>query len=198
MKGDFSLLIKLTVFLEHVIVKEIPAPWLYITWKSFSLLYRPSAVNPLCFDAANDGCGALSYAPHSDQHAPVNPPIEHDVGYLLGPVTKNEVYLPTEPTIGGGCLLSFRLHVTAWIFVGVKGESGTCVLNLLLIILLRHCSPSLRHISYPASRLSVTARGTTFVSAMMDSHTTPSIAVWVSWHMDAHKYDQAHMDARQG
>ena len=33
---------------------------------------------------------------------------------------------------------------------------------------------------------------------MMDSQTIPSIAVWVSWHVDAQEHDQAHMDARQG
>ena len=45
---------------------------------------------------------------------------------------------------------------------------------------------------------SVTAQGTAFVSAMMDSHTTPLIAPSVLWHTDAHKYDRGHMDARQG
>jgi len=39
----------------------------------------------------------------------VNRPIERSVGYLVGPVTKKVVFLPTEPTIGGGCLLSFQL-----------------------------------------------------------------------------------------
>jgi hypothetical protein len=41
-----------------------------------------------------------------------------------------------------------RLHVTAWVFVGVEREWGTPVLHLSLIILLRHCSPSLRHVFY--------------------------------------------------
>ena len=58
--------------------------------------------------------------------------------------------------------------------------------------------PSLRHVSYPAPQSSGTAEGTTFLSAMMDSHTTRSVAPSVSWHADAHKYDRAHMDARQG
>jgi len=58
--------------------------------------------------------------------------------------------------------------------------------------------PSLRHVSYPAPKSSVTAEGTTFVSTMMDSHTTPSIAPSILWHTDAHKYDRRHMDARQG
>ena len=39
----------------------------------------------------------------------LNPQIERNVGYPVGPVTKKVVFLPTEPTIGGGCLLSFRL-----------------------------------------------------------------------------------------
>ena len=51
--------------------------------------------------------------------------------------------------------------------------------------------PSLRHVSYAAE-------GTTFVSALMDSHTTRSIALSVLWHTDAHKYDQGHMVACQG
>ena len=58
--------------------------------------------------------------------------------------------------------------------------------------------PSLRHISYPVPQSSVTAEGTTFISAMMDSHTTRSVAPSVSWHTDAHKYDRGNMDARQG
>ena len=43
----------------------------------------------------------------------------------------------------------------------------------------------------------MTAEGT-IVSAMMDSHTTRSIALSVLWHTDAHKYDRGHMDAHQG
>ena len=58
--------------------------------------------------------------------------------------------------------------------------------------------PSLRNVSYPAPQSSVTDEGTKFVSAMMDSHTTRSITASVSWHTDAHKYDQGHMDSRQG
>jgi len=52
-----------------------------------------------------------------------------------------------------------RLRVTAWVFVGVKGESGIPVLHLSLIALLRHCSPSLRYVSYAAPQSSVTAVG---------------------------------------
>ena len=51
--------------------------------------------------------------------------------------------------------------------------------------------PSLRHVSYAAE-------GTTFVSTLMHSHTTRSIALSVLWHTDAHKYDQGHMVERQG
>jgi len=65
-----------------------------------------------------------------------------------------------------------RLRATVFDFVCFKGESGTPVLHLLLIAPLKHSSPSLRHVSYLAPRLSVTAWGTTFVSAMMDSRTT--------------------------
>jgi len=49
------------------------------------------------------------------------------------------------------------LRVIAWDFVGVKRESETPVLHLSLIALLRHCSPSLRHVSYTAPQSSVTA-----------------------------------------
>jgi len=56
---------------------------------------------------------------------------------------------------------------------------------------------SLRHISYPAPQSTVTAEGTTFVSAKMDSHTTRSVTPSVSWHTDAHKYDRGQMDAHQ-
>jgi len=38
----------------------------------------------------------------------VNLPIEQDVGYPLGCVTKKVTFLPMEPTIQGGFLLSFR------------------------------------------------------------------------------------------
>jgi len=41
----------------------------------------------------------------------LNPPIEHNVGYPVRRVTKKVVFLPAEPTIGGGCLLSFRLSL---------------------------------------------------------------------------------------
>ena len=67
--------------------------------------------------------------------------------------------------------------------------------HLSLIAPLRHCLPSLRHVPYTSPQVSVTTG--VRLSAMMDSHTTPSIAVWILWHVDAHKYDQAHMDARQ-
>jgi len=37
-----------------------------------------------------------------------------------------------------------RLQAATWVFVGVERESRTPVSHLLLITLLRHCSPSLR------------------------------------------------------
>ena len=49
---------------------EILLHGLYNTWKTFSLLCKPSTVNPLCCDAAYDSCGASSCAPHADQHPP--------------------------------------------------------------------------------------------------------------------------------
>jgi hypothetical protein len=69
-----------------------------------------------------------------------------------------------------------RLRVTAWVFVDVKRELRTPVLNLLLIALRWHCSPSLMCVSYPAPQSSVAAMGTMFVSSLKDSHTILSIA----------------------
>ena len=39
----------------------------------------------------------------------VNPPIKRNVDYPFGFLAKKVVFLPTEPTIRRGCLLSFRL-----------------------------------------------------------------------------------------
>jgi hypothetical protein len=39
----------------------------------------------------------------------LNPPVKGGVVYPIGPVTKNVVFLPKEPTIRGGFLLSLRL-----------------------------------------------------------------------------------------
>ena len=77
-------------------------------WKTFSLLYNPSTVNPLCCDAAYDSCGQ-SCAPHADQHPPGK--LANWTGCWLSfrPCYKNLVFLPLEPTIQGGFLLSFRL-----------------------------------------------------------------------------------------
>jgi len=44
----------------------------------------------------------------------------------------------------------------------------------------------LRHVSYPAPQLSVTAVGTMFVSSMKDPHTAPLITSSVLWCMGAH------------
>ena len=75
------------------------------------------------------------------------------------------------------------LHVTAWVFVDVEWELGTPVADHST----RHCSPSLRHVSYPAPQSPLTAVGTAFVFSMKDSHTTPSIALSVLWCTDAHR-----------
>jgi hypothetical protein len=77
--------------------------------------------------------------------------------------------------IGGSCFVwqkcnCGRLRATAWVFVDVKQKLETLVLNVLLIAVLRHYSPSLRRVSYPAPQSSVSAVGTTFVSSMKDSH----------------------------
>jgi len=78
------------------------------------------------------------------------------------------------------------LCATAWVFVDVERELVTPVFHLSLITPLRLCSPSLWCVSYPSPQSSVTFVGTTFVSSMKDSHTTPLIATFL-WH-DAHTY----------
>ena len=125
-KDGCRLLIKTVVFIEHFNVKEILLHGLYNSLKTFSLLYRPNAVHPLCHDAAYESCGALSCVLHTYQHPSVNPPIERDVVYPVGRVTKNVVFLPTEPTIRGGCLLSLRLALLlSVLFFQVRRHSPT-------------------------------------------------------------------------
>jgi len=88
MKDDFRLLIKATLFIQHLILKDILLHDLYSMWKTFSLLYKLSTVNPLCCGAAYDSCGASLRLPHTDQHLPVNPSIARNFGYPVGLVTK--------------------------------------------------------------------------------------------------------------
>jgi len=78
-----------------------------------------------------------------------------------------------------------RLCATAWVFVNVERELGTPVLHLLLNVLPRHCWPSLRRVSYPAPKSSVTAVGTAFIPSMKDSHNMPSITPTFFWRTDA-------------
>ena len=70
-KDGCRLLIKTIVFIEHFNVKEILLHGLYNSWKTFTLLYSPSTVHPLCHDAPYESCGASSHAPHAYQHPPV-------------------------------------------------------------------------------------------------------------------------------
>ena len=72
-KDECRLLIKTVVFIEHFNVKKILLHGLYNSWKTFTLLYRPITVHPLCCDAAYKSCGASSHAPHAYQHPPVKP-----------------------------------------------------------------------------------------------------------------------------
>jgi len=78
------------------------------------------------------------------------------------------------------------LCVRAWVFVDIERELGIPVLNLSLIALPRHYSPSLRRVSNMVPQSSVTVVGTMFVSSMKDSHTTLSIAPTFLWCTDAH------------
>ena len=107
-KDECRLLIKTIVFIEHHNIKEILFHDLYNTWKTFSLLYKPSTVNLLCGDAAYDSCGASSCAPHADQHPPGKPTNRAQYWLSCRPFYKKG-FLPTEPTIREGCLLLFRL-----------------------------------------------------------------------------------------
>ena len=88
MKDECRLLIKTVVFIEHS-VKEIPVHGLYNTWKTFSLVYGPSTVNPVCYDAAFESCGLSSYVRRADRHSPGEPAIKPSVGYPVGSFTKN-------------------------------------------------------------------------------------------------------------
>jgi len=72
-KDGCRLLIKTIVFIEHFNVKEILLHGLYNSWKTFSLLYMPSTVHPLCHGAAYESCGASSCAPHAYQNPSVKP-----------------------------------------------------------------------------------------------------------------------------
>ena len=72
-KDGCRLLIKTIVFIEQFNVKEILVHGLYNSWKTFTLLYRPSTVHPLCHDAAYESCGASLLAPHAYQHPSVKP-----------------------------------------------------------------------------------------------------------------------------
>ena len=108
-KDGSRLLIKTAVFIQHLVVKEIPPHGLYSMWKTFSLLYSPSTVNALCHDAAYDSCGPSSCVPHTDQHPPGKPTNRTQCWLSFRPCYKKVVFLPTKPTIWGGFLLSFRL-----------------------------------------------------------------------------------------
>jgi hypothetical protein len=69
-----------------------------------------------------------------------------------------------------------------------SGNRGTPVLHLLLITPPRHCSPSLRRVSYPAQQLSVNAWCTTFVSAVKDTHQAISRSISFVVHRCSHTY----------
>ena len=73
MKDGCRLLMETIVSIEHFNIKEILVHGLYNSWKTFSLLYRPSTVHPLCHDIAYKSCGSSSHAPHAYEHPPVKP-----------------------------------------------------------------------------------------------------------------------------
>jgi len=55
----------------------------YNSWKTFSLLYRPSTVNPVCRDEAT----AVSPAPTTTHM--VNPPVDADVYHVGYPLQRS-------------------------------------------------------------------------------------------------------------
>jgi hypothetical protein len=72
-QDECRLLIKTIVFIEHHIVKEILHHGLCNPWKTFSLLYRPSTVNPVCHYAPYNSCGLSSCSACVDQLTPGEP-----------------------------------------------------------------------------------------------------------------------------
>ena len=97
-RDDCRLLITI-VFIEQCNIKEFPVHGLYNMWKTFSLLYRPSTVNPVCHDAAYNSSGLSSCVPHTDQH-PLGEPANQARCWLSCRLSyKKLVLLPTEPTI---------------------------------------------------------------------------------------------------
>jgi hypothetical protein len=109
-KDDCRLLIKATVFIEHLTVKEILIYVLYNKWKTFSLCIGRAQSIHCAMMQHMTAVGHRSVRPTPTNTCLVNRPIECDVGYSWGPVTKKRwFFLPMEPTIQGGCLLSFRL-----------------------------------------------------------------------------------------
>ena len=110
-KDGCRLLIKTIVFVQHLIAKQVLLQGLYNSWKTFTLLYRPISVHPLCHNAAYESCAASSHAPHAYQHTPVKPANGALCCLSSMPCYKKgeKKILPTEPTIQGGFLLSLRL-----------------------------------------------------------------------------------------
>jgi len=87
-KDDCGLLIKTIVFVQHLVVKEILVHGLYSMWKTFSLLYSPSIVNPCVVMQHMTAVGHRQVCPTLTNTCLVNPPIDHSVGYPVGPITR--------------------------------------------------------------------------------------------------------------
>jgi hypothetical protein len=107
-KDDSRLLIKTTVYRKQQ-CKGNSAPWFVQYVENCLTLYRLSTVNTVCHDAAYDSCGASSCAPHTNQNLPDKPANRARFWLSCRPWYKMMVFLPTESTIRGGCLLLFRL-----------------------------------------------------------------------------------------
>jgi len=87
-KNDFRLLIKAAVFIEHLIVKEILLHGLYNTWiHSHFYIGQAQSIHYAVMQLMT-AVGHRHVCPMPTNTRLVNPPIERNVGYLIGPVTK--------------------------------------------------------------------------------------------------------------
>jgi hypothetical protein len=91
---------------------------------------------------------------------------------------------------------SFR--ATAWVFVDVKRELSTPVMNLLLIALPRHCSPSLKVYILPSTTVVNDCCGYSvcLLNEGLAHHAVDRSVIFVA-HRCSHKYDRGHIEAHQ-
>jgi hypothetical protein len=107
-KDEHRFLIKTTVFIEHGNIKKLLSMFCTIRGEhSHFCIGRAQSIQcAMTQHTAAVGCHHMRLV-LTDPHL-MNPPVEPDVGYPLGCVTKKVVLLPTEATIQGGFLF-FKL-----------------------------------------------------------------------------------------